>query len=245
MFEIDSVGPIARIGFARGQARNAIPIDQWSAFRDAIEQVGASGARVLILRSTTSGIFCAGADIGDLSGLQEKPTERTRLRELMGGAIEALAALPLATIAAIDGGCYGAGVAIAIACDVRIAGPKAAFGITPAKIGILYPATDVARLKALIGYGQAARLLYSAMTLDAAEALAMGLVEQQTGDAETSAMALAEQIAANAPSSIAGLKRILGGAADADAMFDDAFGGVDFAEGAAAFRERRKPEFGR
>lgn len=245
MFEIDSVGPVARIGFARGQARNAIPIDQWSAFRDALAHVAASDARVLILRSTTKDIFCAGADIGDLSGLQERPAERTRLRETMGEAIETLAALPLATIAAIDGGCYGAGVAIAIACDIRIAGPNAAFGITPAKIGILYPATDIARLQALIGKGQAARLLYSAMTIDGAEALAMGLVEATSRDAEASAMVLAEQIAANAPSSVAGLKRILGGAADADAMFDNAFGGADFSEGAAAFRERRKPEFGR
>jgi len=243
MYEIDSIGPVARISFARGKARNAIPIDQWDALREAVETVGASDARVLILRSTTRNIFCAGADIGDLSSLQERPAERSRLRHLMHGAIEALAALPIATIAAIDGGCYGAGVAIALACDIRIAGAKAAFGITPARIGILYPTTDTARLKRLVGEGQAARLLYSAMTVDGAEALAMGLVEQATRDAESAAMALAEQIAANAPASIKGLKRIIAGAEDGGQMFDDAFGGTDFAEGAAAFRERRKPEF--
>jgi len=245
MFEIDSMGPIARISFARGKTRNAIPIDQWPVLREAIDAIAATDARVLILRSTTKGIFCAGADIGDLSTLQQRPAERTRLRELMHGAIEALAALPIATIAAVDGGCYGAGVAIALACDIRIAGAKAAFGITPAKIGILYPASDVARLKALVGPGHAAWLLYSAMTVETNEALAIGLVEQSVRSAEAAAMALAQQIVANSPTSVAGLKRILGGDSDPDSMFDDAFGGADFTEGAVAFRERRKPDFRR
>lgn len=243
MFEIDSVGPIARISFARDKARNAIPIDQWSSLREAIDGVVASGARALILRSAVKGIFCAGADVGALSTLQQEPAGRTHFRRVMHDAIETLAAAPLATIASINGGCYGAAVAIALACDVRIAGNKAEFGITPAKIGILYPASDVARLKALIGNGQAARLLYSAMTIDAREASAIGLVEEMSRDADASAMLLAERIAQNAPASIRGLKQILAGADDADAMFDDAFGGTDFAEGAAAFRERRKPVF--
>ena len=244
MFIIDSIDRTARISLDRPQARNAIAIHQWAMLSDAIAQVAASDARVLIVRSMAPNIFCSGADIGDLEALGADPAMRTRFRTEMAAAFEALAALPIATIAAIEGGCYGAGVALALACDIRIAGPKASFGITPAKVGIVYPASDVARLKALVGPGQAARLLSSGMTIDADQALAIGLVEERAPSAEDAALALAATIAANSGSSVAGLKRILAGDPAADAMFEDAFGGHDFLEGVAAFRERRRPVFG-
>src|SRR3546814_5624274 len=74
----------------------------------------------------------------------------------------------------IYGGCFGAGVALALACDIRIAGKHAVFGITPAKLGILYPPSDVARLRALVGDGQAARLLFSGMTIKGESARQIG-----------------------------------------------------------------------
>jgi enoyl-CoA hydratase/carnithine racemase len=243
MFSIDSIGPVTRISLDRPQSRNAISMAHWKALSAAIAEVGASDARVLIIRSAAPNIFSSGADIGDLETLGADPAARTRFRTEMAAAFDALAALPIATIAAIDGGCYGAAVALALACDVRIAGPNASFGITPAKVGIVYPKGDVARLKALVGPGQAARLLLSGTTVDAAAALAIGLIEERAEKVDDAALALAETIAANSRSSVAGLKRILAGDADADRMFEEAFGGADFREGVAAFRERRKPVF--
>jgi len=243
MFIIDSIDRTARISLDRPEARNAVAIQHWALLREAIAQVAASDARVLVVRSTAPTIFCSGADIGDLEMLGSDPVMRARFRTDMAVAFEALATLPIATIAAIDGGCYGAGVALALACDIRIAGPRASFGITPAKVGIVYPAGDVARLKALVGPGQAARLLSSGMTIDADQALAIGLVEERAASADEAALALAGTIAANSRSSVAGLKRILAGDPAADQMFEDAFGGRDFLEGVAAFRERRRPVF--
>ena len=95
----------------------------------------------------------------------------------MRAALDALRDLPIPTIASIEGPCYGAGVALAMACDLRIAGRGARFAITPAKIGISYPQEDVHRLVALVGPGQAARLLFTAETIDGAEAERIGLVE--------------------------------------------------------------------
>ncbi len=248
MFILDSIeatgGRIARISLDRPAARNAIAIGQWPALADAAGEAAASGARALIVRSGAPGIFSAGADLGDLAGLAADPALRHRFRIDMARAFDAIAGLPIATIAAVDGGCYGAGVALAMACDMRVAGDGARFAITPARVGIVYPACDVERLKALVGPGQAARLLATGMTIDADEALAIGLVEERAGSADAAALALAEAIAANARSSVAGLKRILAGDEAADRLFEEAFGGADFGEGLAAFRERRKPAFG-
>lgn len=244
MFTIDSTDRIARIGLDRAQARNAIAIDQWPILTAHLREVAASSARVLIVGSSVAGIFSAGADLGDLEGLAQDPALRTRFRTGMAEAFETLATLPIATIAAVDGGCYGAGVGLTLACDMRIAGDKAAFAITPAKVGIVYPWGDVARLTALVGPGQASRLLMTGMTIDADEALRIGLVEQRADAAETGALALAETIAANARGSVAGLKRIIAGDPASDRLFENAFGGDDFREGLAAFRERRKPMFG-
>ncbi|RVT94833.1 enoyl-CoA hydratase/isomerase family protein [Sphingomonas crocodyli] len=244
MFHLDLKDRVARIGIDRGAARNAIPIDAWRDLTALLAHVGESDARVLILQSGMEGVFSAGADIGDLAPLAEDIEGRGRFRQEMGEAIEALAALPIATIALIEGGCFGAAVAVAMACDMRIAGPAARFAITPAKLGIGYPPTDVARLKALVGPGQAARLLFSAATVDAAEALAIGLIEERDDNPAARVAALAAVIAANAPSSITILKRSLAGDRGAAAAFEGSFGSADFAEGVAAFQTRRAPEFG-
>ena len=80
----------------------------------------------------------------------------------MRRGLDSLRDLTIATVALVEGPCYGAGVALALACDLRIAGPGARFAITPAKFGISYPQEDVAGLVALVGPGQASRLLLGA-----------------------------------------------------------------------------------
>jgi enoyl-CoA hydratase/carnithine racemase len=243
MFRTESSGDIARISLDRADARNAIGIDQWPRLTAHLEEIVAGGARALIVRSDVAGIFSSGADLGDLDGLAADPARRTLFRVEMARAFDTLASLPIATIAAVDGGCYGAAVALALACDIRIAGSKAVFAITPAKVGIVYPAGDVARLKAQVGPGQAARMMLTGMVIDAAEAARIGLVEQLVDSADAAAADMAALVAANSRNSVAGLKRILAGDVEADRLFDDAFGGVDFREGLTAFRERRKPVF--
>lgn len=243
MFIFSEDGGIARLSLDRPAARNSIPVDGWSELSTAVARVAASDARALIVCSSTCEMFCAGADIKDMASLEADPALRSLFRQAMARSLTALKQLPIATIAAIDGGCFGAGVALALACDIRIAGKHAVFGITPAKLGILYPPSDVARLRALVGDGQAARLLFSGMTINGEPARQIGLVEEFVDDANAEALALAKVISSNSRTSVAGIKQILAGAEDGDQLFEDAFGGADFKEGLAAFTSRRKARF--
>ena len=90
MFTIDSIGRIARISLDRPQSRNAISLSHWKALSAAIAEVGASDARVLIIRSMAPNIFSSGADIGDLETLGADPAARTTFRTEMAAAFDAL-----------------------------------------------------------------------------------------------------------------------------------------------------------
>lgn len=246
MIALSFDGPLALLTLDRPSARNAIPTEGWETLASLADELTASAARAVILRSGAAGIFSAGADIGEFPQLQADPARRTRFRRAMAAAMEGIAALPMPVIAAVDGGCFGAAVALALSADLRIAGEGAQFATTPAKLGLGYPRGDVARLVARVGQGQAARMLFTGGALDAAEALRIGLVELTAPNAEVAARELAARIAANAPGAVCLLKRTLASPADdtLDATFEAMFGSAEFAEGLAAFQARRKPVFG-
>ena len=245
MLDLRLDGPVARLLLNRSAARNAVPVALWPEIASRAREAAGEGARVVIL-SGDANAFCAGADLSEFLALQSDEAARVRFREAMREGIDGLAALPLPSIGQIEGPCFGAGVALAMACDIRIASPAARFAITPAKIGISYPQEDIARLVGLVGPGQAARLLLSAEAIDAAEAARIGLVEVVAEDAAAAAEALASAIAAGSPASHAALKRGLALAAQGvrsdagqDAVFDSLFGSADFAERLEAVRGGR------
>jgi enoyl-CoA hydratase/carnithine racemase len=240
MIEVSWNGPVATIALARPEAKNALPTYAWRALAEAVADL--RDARAVILCSGVEGIFSAGADIREFEQLHADPALRPRFREAMRAGIEAVAALPMPVIAAIDGGCFGAAVALVLAADIRIAGSLAEFAVPPARLGIGYPDEDVGRLKAQVGTGMASLLLFIGDKLRADEAHRIGLVELTAPDASETAEAMADAIAAGAPGAVRLLKRSLRGEATGSA-FDDAFGGAEFAEGLAAFRERRKPVY--
>lgn len=233
----------ATITLDASRTRNALPMAGWRALADAVAQIAQTNPRVVVVQSAAEGMFCAGSDLKEIASLADDPSARAPFRVAMRDALDGLANLPMPVIAAVDGDCFGAGVALALAADIRVAGPRAVFAITPAKLGITYPAEDVARLRAAVGPGQAARLLYAAEPVDAAEALRIGLAEI-AGDRAVVDI-LAETIATRSPASLAALKRTLAdpAAPGHDAAFDGAFAGADFREGLAAFKERRNPRF--
>ncbi|HEV2816755.1 MAG TPA: enoyl-CoA hydratase/isomerase family protein [Allosphingosinicella sp.] len=224
MFRLTHEGGVARLTLDRPNARNAIPAGGW---RELAGLLGSVEGRLLVVAGA-GGAFCAGADLGDLPALR---------RADMRAALDALRGLAMPTVARIDGACYGAGVALAMACDLRVAGPNARFAITPAKIGVSYPQEDVHRLVALVGPSQAARLLFTAESIDGAEAIRIGLAELAGLDEAA--------ILANDPASLAELKRAIalageGVRSDAgqDRRFDALIAGDELARRLEALRRK-------
>jgi enoyl-CoA hydratase/carnithine racemase len=118
--------------------------------------------------------FCAGADIGGLVG----PGGLREVQDAAVAAEEALAAFPKPTLAAVRGYCVGGGCQLAAACDLRFAAEGAQFGVTPARLGIVYPASSTRRLVRLTGPATAKHLLFSAELIDHERALRTGLIDE-------------------------------------------------------------------
>lgn len=242
-------GALARLQIARPDKRNAFTQAMWAELPGLLDQALAlPGIRLLLLESATPGMFCAGADISELLANREDADWRAANQAAINETQHRLARFPLPTLAFIDGDCVGGGCGLAIACDLRVATPRARMGITPAKLGLVYPLHDVKLLVDLVGPGQARRMLYSGELLPADEALRVGLVEAVAETPE----AMIAPILANSPHSTSIIKgfvrRVLDGQVADDeetrALFAEAFTGPDFLEGSSAFQARRKPVFG-
>lgn len=245
-------GRVAHLVINRPDKRNAFTQAMWEALPGLIDQAMINpDVRAMILRASVPGAFCAGADIAEFGAGAKDPDWRISNQAAIRRAMEALARAPKPVIAQVEGDCIGGGCGLVLACDFRLATPAARFGITPARLGLVYSLHDTKLLVDLVGPAAAKRILFTAELIDAAQALRIGLIDDVTDDAGTAAAALAQSIAAVSPHSVraskAMIRRILHGQAEDDtdtmAQFADAFDGADFAEGVAAFLGKRKAEF--
>ncbi|QUL36959.1 enoyl-CoA hydratase/isomerase family protein [Erythrobacter sp. JK5] len=247
---LETEGRIAQLLIDRADKRNAFDMAMWEALPGLLDQAARnSELRLLVVRAAVSGPFCAGADIKELLANKDDADWRARNQAAINRVQYELARHPLPTLAFIEGDCIGGGCGIALACDLRVATPAARFGITPAKLGLVYPLHDVKLLTDLVGPGQARRILYTGNLIEAAEAQRIGLVEMVADHPAE----LVDAILAASPHSIRETKRfvrrVLDGQTEDDAetlrIFAEAFTGKDFLEGTRAFVEKRKPEFGK
>ncbi len=240
---------LARLLIDRADKKNAMTLAMWEALPGLLQQALRDPAirAVELTAADRDGAFCAGADIAEMLAHKDDPAWLARKQAAINAAQYDLTRLPVPSVAFVNGDCIGGGAGLAMACDIRVAAPSARFGITPAKLGLVYPLHDVKLLTDLVGPGQARRLLYTGALIDAAEAERIGLVEEI---AEGSSR-LIEAILAASPTSQSAAKafvrRVLDGATLDDAasltVFAEAFTKPDFAEGARAFTEKRPPRF--
>jgi enoyl-CoA hydratase/carnithine racemase len=247
-------GPLAIITIDRPAKRNAMSFEMWSAIPELIGTVAAEdAARVLVVRGTDH--FSAGADIAEFGTLRADPDGATRYSGAVHAAERAIATLAKPTIAAITGSCVGGGCELALACDLRIAADDARFGITPAKLGIVYHATSTKQLVDAVGPAWAKQILFTAELIDAATALRIGLVNElhPASALPGRALELAGTIAERSRVSVRGAKaivgRILAGQSEFDeddavrALYLESVASTDYSEGVRAFLEKRVPRF--
>jgi enoyl-CoA hydratase/carnithine racemase len=172
-------GPVATLTLNRPDKRNAVRMSMWAAINAHITAlIEDPEVRILVVKGAGDH-FCAGADISELTNGPGGEYARVNWN-----AEEALANFPGPTIAMIRGNCVGGGVSIATACDIRIASTDSIFGITPAKLGIVYPTNALERAVRLLGASATKHLMYSGELIDANRAARIGLIDELLDPAE-------------------------------------------------------------
>lgn len=250
---LDTAGAAAVLTLNRPVSRNALNLAMWRGLPHVTADVAADPAvRVLMVRGA-GGDFASGADIAEFPGVFADRASALDYAGLLEAATRALATLEKPVIAWIEGFCIGAGLAIALACDVRIAASDARFGVPPAKLGLIYSLGDTKRLVSAVGAAAAKAMLFTGALYPAPAALALGLVNEvhPAGDLEAEVRARSGVIAGLSSASIRSAKAIVGliesgVAAETPAtraMFADAALSEDFAEGLSAFQAKRPPVF--
>ncbi|OIJ65744.1 enoyl-CoA hydratase/isomerase family protein [Streptomyces mangrovisoli] len=220
--------------------RNAMTAAMWAALPPLLGSLARDPAVRALVLTGAGGTFCAGADISTLRG---SPEEAQRLAV---AAEEALATFPKPTLAAIRGHCVGGGAQLAAACDLRFAAQGTLFGVTPAKLGIVYPASSTRRLVALVGPAAAKYLLFSGELIDTDRALRTGLVDEvlEEGELDKRVAEFTRVLATRSQLTQAAAKEFADGRTDRDAHWSrQARAATDTAEGVTAFLERRAPRF--
>jgi enoyl-CoA hydratase len=229
---------VAVVTLRRPEKRNALDTQACVDLAAALDDAVAGGARCLVLAGEGSN-FCSGADLRTVEDEEFVPTLYRTLGQLQD--------VPICTVAAVHGPALGAGTQLAIACDLRVVGPDTRFGIPAAKLGLMTDHWTAQRLALLAGAGPARALLLACEELDAETSLRLGLANR-AGDLDA-AVAWAEEISRLAPLTIAGHKLALNRLEpklddpDVTAAFARAWASDDLAEGQAARREKRPPNF--
>lgn len=245
-------GPIRIVTMCHAERRNALGHDMADEMSAAIES---AQGRVLVLRAEPGvSTWSAGHDIDDLPTDGQDPLGWTSPVEHL---VRAVRAAPVPVIAAVEGGAWGAACNLAFACDLIVARRDATFAITPARLGVPYHTDGVAQFLGAVPLNVAKEMFFTALPLRADSPQLSGTVNRLADDAdgfEAAWRSLAERIASLAPLSIRAIKSEINALTDArplesgtferlTALRRNAWMSADFAEGIAAFRERRDPRF--
>jgi enoyl-CoA hydratase/carnithine racemase len=235
--------------------RNALDFRALEELEAAFDAAARDRVRCLLLRGAGEEAFSSGFDLAEIA-LTSRRGERPD--EAVERTADVLSALPCPTVAFLNGPAFGGGFELAVTCDLRVAREGIQLGMTPAKLGVVYPEGGLRRFLDLVGAARTRELFFTGRAVDAGTALAWGLVNRlvPSAGAEAAALELAREIATNAPLAVQGMKRILRlleSAHERSLSGEEreeiaglrrlAFESADIQEGRRAFQERRVPRF--
>jgi len=245
-------GHVATLTIDRAEKRNAMTAAMWAALPGVLDALaGDSAVRVLVVTGAGPS-FCAGADIADLLSGPDPADPMAEVRRDNLAAQAALRDFPKPTVAMIRGHCIGGGVEIAACCDLRFTDPTGVFGVTPAKVGIVYTPSSTKALIDLVGPAMTKYLLFSGELIDAPTALRVGLVDQlvPAEDLETEVHRFADVLASRSALTQRATKEVVAaltagsdGEAAVAGWYRETVARGELAEGVAAFADRRPPRF--
>lgn len=249
---------IAAVGwlvFNNPMRRNAVSVEMWAAIEPVMAAFEADpDIRVVVVTGAGGKAFASGADISQFEAQRADPAAEARYSAVSATAYAALGRGTKPTIAMVRGACIGGGLAVALACDLRIAAEGARFGIPAAKLGLGYNYPGLAAVVGLVGPAFAREIMFTGREFDVEEARLMGLINRAVPDAdlETVTADYARMIAANAPLTLKAAKLAIAAAvqdparrdlAGVEAAIAHCFASQDYAEGRNAFLEKRPPRF--
>ncbi len=244
-------GPVLCMVLNAPARRNAVNLAMWRALHEAFERVASDEAvQVVVLVGAGGRAFCAGADISEFGEVYATPASTRAYNDLVRTTQIAIEHCSRPTVAMIEGACVGAGLGIALSCDIRLASPDAHFAVPPARLGIAYSPEDTRRLASIVGMTAAREMLLTARRIDAGEAHRLGVVHHVAPTGQLPGFTsdyLRERLLGSAPGALAAIKAILRGVApapsvDLDALrpvFDQRFESAEFRAAHEAFGGRR------
>jgi enoyl-CoA hydratase len=251
LIRVDREDAVALVTVDRPDALNALDVATLTMLRDELSAIAADGdVRVVVLTGAGDRAFIAGADIKYMSGLGvEDAIAWGALGHEVGRLLETMAK---PTIAAVNGFALGGGCELALACDIRYASSNAKLGQPEVNLGIIPGWGGTQRLARVCGLGVAKELIFTGRTVDADEALRIGLVNGVHDPVLDRARETAQLLATKSPIALRVMKRLanraLGGDHGANLKaesesFGELFSSDDAKEGLAAFVEKREPRF--
>ena len=253
---VEREGAVATVVVANPAKRNALTLKMLGDLRRAFEELSGEDVRCVVLRGEGREAFCAGYDIAAIPAGGSGEAQVLLSSNPFDDMIRAVASFPAPVVAMLNGFAFGGGLELAVACDIRVASDQAVFGMTPARLGVIYRPAGLMRFVHAIGLPATKELFYTARTVSARRAYELKLVNRVCPPEELPQVAyeMAREIAGNAPLSIRGTKRILamcmefrglppGEAEEAEDLIRRCMESRDLAEGKKAFLEKRRPRF--
>jgi enoyl-CoA hydratase/carnithine racemase len=250
-------GGIGTLVFSNLEKHNAMTADMWEALPSRIGELDRDPEiRVIVLTGAGDKAFVSGADVSQFGANRTEPAAQRRYNEVVEAAYQSPARATKPVLAQIRGICFGGGLGLAAACDLRICADDARFRMPAGRLGLGYSQAGVHRFVSLLGVQNTYDLFYTARVFDAPEALRMGFVCRVAPAAslEATVREIAGTIAENAPLTMEATKATINAwlrdptdkhDADAQAAIDRCNRSDDYREGVRAFAEKRKPAFAR